>query len=207
MQPWTWVAIGGLAIFLAVILWAVIRLGRMASEVQEKVDDLQREVSVTLRQAQETLGRVETLVQRSDLLLRDKVSPSLDIAHSTLEHVERSAMRMADGVERIQGTAKMLAAMGAPGAMAMLMRRIPGRGGRLGFLALAAGAVVRALLARHPNGSEHLDYAPLPDEEDHAPLMNPKVSANVNPVNPEGTNGPGRLIRDEGPLAVARVEP
>lgn len=202
MQPWTWAAIGGFAILIAVILWAVIRVARMASEVQEKVDDLQREVSVTLRQAQETLGRVETLVQRSDLLLRDKVSPSLDIAHSTLEHVERSAMRMADGVERIQGTAKMLAAMGAPGAMAMLVRRIPGRAGRLGMLALAAGAVVRAFLTRQ-NGDDHLDYAPLPYEEDHAPLMN----SNVNP-DVRGSNGPGRPpIRAEGPLAVARVEP
>lgn len=199
MQQWTWVAIAGLGLFLVVVLWAMLRLRRLANEAEEKMTTLQSEVSTTLRQAQETLGRVEILVQRTDLLLRDKVSPSLDVAHTTLEHVERSVMHLADGVERIQGTAKMVAAMGAPGAMAMLLRRIPGRGGRLGFLALAAGAVVRAFLARHEDeeNGDGADYATLPFNENHAPH-----------IRNDDDDRSRRAIRlEEGPLAVARVEP
>jgi hypothetical protein len=200
VQQWTWVAIGGIAVFVAAILWAVFRLRSLANEAETKMLNLQSEVSATLRQAQETLGRVEILVQRSDLLLRDKVSPSLDVAHSALEHVERSALRIAAGVERIQGPMKFLAAMGAPGAAAMLVRRIPGRGGRLGLLALAAGAVVRALFARQEDdGSNGEEYESLPYEENHVPPQWNRREGGESAPRPMGLEG--------GPLAAARMEP
>jgi hypothetical protein len=130
----------------------VLTLRRLAKHLESRLAETQREVASTLVLAQGTLARVDKLTLHLDEVLRDKVSPSLDVVQSTLAHAERSARSLSEGVSGVSKVAQAVSTISGAGALAGLTRGVTRRGGKIGLAALVAGAVLRAFFRRdhHP---------------------------------------------------------
>jgi uncharacterized protein YoxC len=135
-----------LGVLTVAIVMAVRILGRLADRLEVALGRLQQDVTATLRQAHDTLERIERVAQSSDQLLREEVAPTLELTRSTIEHVEGSVRGVSESVNGVQRIVRGILAVSGPGAMAVITRRIYKQGGKLGLVAMGLGAGLRALL-------------------------------------------------------------
>lgn len=143
--PLVAIALMVLILLLGVSLVLAIRiLGRLATRIELSLTRMQEESTAALRQAHVTLERVETLAQSSDQLLREQLSPTLEVTRAALTHVETSARGVGETVEGVQRVVRGLVAITGPGAMAVVTQAVYKRGGKLGLIALGLGAGLRA---------------------------------------------------------------
>ena len=160
---------------------AIIQIRRLSVQIESSLKRLETDVSVTLRQAQSTLARVDQLALGLDTMVREQVSPSIDSVRSTIANATSSVSTLGDGVSKAQRWIQMLETATGAGAIAGLSRTVLRRGGRIGLIALAATAAIQALTRKGPSegrrGSEN-DRPPVASE---APKAKNKDGQRINP--------------------------
>jgi hypothetical protein len=155
---------GAAAVVFVMVLLQVRRFLRTS------VPDLLGEITATLRQARATLEQVQRTANGVDTMVREQISPSVDTARATIAKAHESVHSFTDGMSNVQRVAKVMQAAAGAGAVGGLSAKVlRGRGGRIGLMALAAGAVVQALLKRNRgSGKSGHDNDPL-DRSDVTP--------------------------------------
>jgi uncharacterized protein YoxC len=147
----------GIVAVLAIIV-TILQVRRLARRAESSLDQMQGDLTATLRQTRSTLERVEQAVQGVDVVVREQITPSIDSARWTLAKAQRSVLKFTEGASKVQRVAQAVQAVSGAGVVAALSRQVLRRGGGIGLVALAAGAVVQALLRRN-SSNKHVRAA------------------------------------------------
>lgn len=123
------------------------RLSGIALQAQAAVKQLQEQTVATLQQAEETLKRVETLTASSELLVREQVTPAVELTRQTMTHVEKTTRGISEGVQSVRRIAGNVGAITHSGATAATAAKVTGlSSGKFGLILGILGAGLTALL-------------------------------------------------------------
>ncbi len=136
-----------LAVAAAALIVLIRTLNRMVNRIEDSLARTQGDVTTTLRRAQAAFERMERLAQSSDEVLREDVSPTLEVARSTMIQIEAASRSMTETVDGVQRVVRGLVAVSGPGALAMVTQRLLRKGNKLGLLAFGVGAGLRAFFS------------------------------------------------------------
>jgi methyl-accepting chemotaxis protein len=123
------------------------RLSVIGLQAQASIKQLQEQTVATLQQAEETLKRVETLTASSELLVREQVTPTVQLTRETIAHVEKTTRGISEGVQtvrRIAGNVKTITQSGATTAAAAKATGLSS--GRYGLILTLLGIGLTTLL-------------------------------------------------------------
>jgi hypothetical protein len=139
------IALAVAAIGLLVAVLAAIRvLNRLVTRIDSSLDRIDAEVTPAFQQARATFEKIEQLARTSDQVLQENLAATLEAARMTLVQVESTSRDVSDTFDGAKRVAKSLAAMTAPGAAAVVTKRILKTGNRLSLLAFGVGAGLQA---------------------------------------------------------------
>jgi uncharacterized protein YoxC len=142
------IVLGVATLIVAIAMVGAVRvLNRLGARLAEGIDRIEGQITPTLQQARSTLERVEKLAQASNQVIHEDVAATLEAARSTLVQVESASREVGDTVGGVQRVVTGLAAMTAPGAAAVVARRIIGTGNKLSLLAFGVGAGLQAFFS------------------------------------------------------------
>lgn len=123
------------------------RLSVIAVQAQAAVKQLQEQTVATLHQAEETLKKVETLTASSELLVREQVTPAVDLTRQTIAHVERTTRGISEGVQSVRRIARNVGTITHTGATTAAAAKATGlSSGKYGLILALLGAGLTALM-------------------------------------------------------------
>ncbi len=154
IMAWSLVGLAAInLITMVALLAAVPKVLKALTEVTTKsgafLTQMQEETTATLQQAHDSLARIETLTQTAEKMIREDLTPTLNLATKTLKHVDDIAEGVSEGVASVRKIVGTVQAVAAPGALAAsLAQAVRTPSGKASILASAVtvgfGALMRA---------------------------------------------------------------
>lgn len=149
---------------LCVSIFAVIRLISVLNDVNKMLALASNEVTTAHKEVATTLERVDTVLTTAETLLREEVTPTLQVARTTLDNVEVTTRALAETtvltrqvMQRVDGMvdAGKLAQVGGAVAQFALKKGAGAASGLLSSVASGMGGALMSLFHRkHPAESE-----------------------------------------------------
>lgn len=139
-------AVATLIVAIAMV-GAVRVLNRLGARLETAIGRIEGQITPALQQARATLEKVEKLAQSSNQVIHEDVAATLEAARSTLVQVESASREVGDTVGGVQRVVKGLVAVTAPGAAAVVAKRLIGTGNKLSLLAFGVGAGLQAFFS------------------------------------------------------------